>query len=126
MSRIHEALLYAKDREWILLHEDGNATVGMTDFAQESLGDITFVESPSVGGFLEAGDPFGVLESVKAASDLFMSVDAEVLEINDVLESEPELLNRDSYEQGGLLKIRIINVSQVDSLLKAGPYSELA
>lgn len=125
MSQVPEALLYTKDHEWIQLHEDGTATVGITDYAQESLGDITFVEFPEVGESFSSGDTFGVVESVKAASDLFMPLDAEVLEINEEVDSEPELLNSDPYQKGWLLKIRLSEVSQAESLLKADAYSGL-
>ena len=122
MSQVPEALLYTKDHEWIQLHEDSTATVGITDYAQESLGDITFVEFPLAGESLKRGDTFGVVESVKAASDLYMPLDAEVLEVNDDVDSEPELLNSDPYQQGWLLKIRPTDTSQVEALLKADTY----
>ncbi|MBK99959.1 MAG: glycine cleavage system protein H [Opitutales bacterium] len=122
MSQVPEALLYTKDHEWIQLHEDNTATVGITDYAQESLGDITFVEFPSAGESFNKGDTFGVVESVKAASDLYMPLDAEVLEVNDDVDSEPELLNSDPYQQGWLLKIRPTDTSQVEALLKADTY----
>lgn len=125
MSQVPESLLYTKDHEWIQLHEDGTATVGITDYAQESLGDITFVEFPSVGESFSSGDTFGVVESVKAASDLFMPLDAEVLEINEEVDSEPELLNGDPYQKGWLLKIRLSDPSQVEALLNAGAYAEI-
>ena len=123
MSQIPEALLYTKDHEWIQLHEDSTATVGITDYAQESLGDITIVEFPLAGESLKRGDTFGVVESVKAASDLYMPLDAEVLEVNDDVDSEPELLNSDPYQKGWLLKIRLIDPSQVLALLKADAYA---
>jgi glycine cleavage system H protein len=125
MSQVPEALLYTKDHEWIQVHADGTATVGITDYAQESLGDITFVEFPSVGESFDFGDTFGVVESVKAASDLFMPLDAEVLEVNAEVDSEPELLNADPYEKGWLLKIRLKDATQVAALLKADAYSQL-
>ena len=125
MSQVPEALLYTKDHEWLKLHDDGTATVGITDYAQDSLGDITFVEFPDVGASFSSGDTFGVVESVKAASDLYMPVDAEVLEINDGVDAEPELLNQDPYEKGWLLKIRIADASQLDALLKPEAYSDL-
>ncbi len=125
MSQVPEALLYTKDHEWIQIHEDGTATVGITDYAQESLGDITFVEFPSVGESFSSGDTFGVVESVKAASDLFMPLDGEVTEINTDVDSEPELLNSDPYEKGWLLKVRIGDSAQVAELLQADAYSEL-
>ena len=125
MSQVPEALLYTKDHEWVQIHEDGTATVGITDYAQESLGDITFVEFPASGESFSSGDTFGVVESVKAASDLFMPLDAEVLEVNEEVDSEPELLNSDPYVKGWLLKIRLSEPAQADSLLKADAYSEL-
>ena len=123
MSQIPEALLYTKDHEWIQLHQDGTATVGITDYAQESLGDITFVEFPMAGESFSNGDTFGVVESVKAASDLYMPLDAEVLEINDEVDAEPELLNSDPYQKGWLLRIRLTDPSQVVALLKADAYA---
>jgi glycine cleavage system H protein len=123
MNQIPEALLYTKDHEWIQLHQDGTATVGITDYAQESLGDITFVEFPLAGESFNTGDTFGVVESVKAASDLYMPLDAEVLEVNDEVDAEPELLNSDPYQKGWLLKIRLTDASQVEALLKADVYA---
>ena len=123
MSQVPEALLYTKDHEWIQLHIDSTATVGITDYAQESLGDITFVEFPLAGESFNTGDTFGVVESVKAASDLYMPLDAEVLEINDEVDAEPELLNSDPYQKGWLLKIRLTDPSQVVALLKADAYA---
>ena len=123
MSQIPEALLYTKDHEWIQIHDDSTATVGITDYAQENLGDITFVEFPLAGESLKRGDTFGVVESVKAASDLYMPLDAEVLEVNDEVDAEPELLNSDPYQKGWLLKIRLIDPSQVVALLKADAYA---
>ena len=123
MSQIPEALLYTKDHEWIQLHQDGTATVGITDYAQESLGDITFVEFPSAVESFNTGDTFGVVESVKAASDLYMPLDAEVLEVNDEVDAEPELLNSDPYHKGWLLKISLTDATQVEALLKAYAYA---
>jgi glycine cleavage system H protein len=123
MSQIPEALLYTKDHEWIQLHQDGTAIVGITDYAQESLGDITFVEFPMAGESFKTGDTFGVVESVKAASDLYMPLDAVVLEVNDEVDAEPELLNGDPYQKGWLLKISLTDASQVESLLKADAYA---
>jgi len=123
MSQVPEALLYTKDHEWIQLHQDGTATVGITDYAQESLGDITFVEFPLAGDSFNTGDTFGVVESVKAASDLYMPLDAEVLKVNDEVDAEPELLNSDPYQKGWLLKISLTDASQVEALLKADAYA---
>ena len=125
MSNIPEDLYYTKDHEWIKTHDDGTATVGITDYAQESLGDITFVEFPQDGESFSTGDTFGVVESVKAASDLFMPVDAEVVEINESVDSAPELLNQDPYGAGWLLKIKLQDRSQLDGLLKADAYQDI-
>ena len=125
MSQLPTDLLYTKDHEWIQLHEDGTATVGITDYAQESLGDITFVEFPEVGATLELGETFGVVESVKAASDLYMPVSGEVLEINEEVDAAPELVNQEAFTQGWLLKLRLTDASQVADLMQPDAYSEL-
>lgn len=125
MSQVPDTLLYTKDHEWIDLHEDGTATVGITDYAQESLGDITFVEFPQLGEGFAAGETFGVVESVKAASDLFMPLSGEVLETNGSVDSEPGLLNQDPYQAGWLLKIRLRDPSEADALLQPEAYSQL-
>lgn len=125
MNQVPDALYYTKDHEWVELHEDGTATVGITDYAQESLGDITFVEFPEAGEAFATGETFGVVESVKAASDLFMPLSGEVMEINESVDSEPELLNQDPYKAGWLLKIRLEDPSQVSALLKPEAYQEL-
>ncbi len=125
MSELPSDLLYTSEHEWLRLHDDGTATVGITDYAQESLGDITFVEFPEVGATFESGDAFGVVESVKAASDLYMPVDAEVVAINEEVDAAPELLNQEPYTKGWLLKIRISDAAQLDALLKPEAYGEL-
>jgi glycine cleavage system H protein len=125
MTQVPEALLYTKDHEWIQIHDDGTATVGITDYAQQSLGDITFVEFPTLGESFRLAETFGVVESVKAASDLFMPLDGEVIEVNEDVDAEPELLNSDPYGKGWLLKVRLIDAAQVAALLKADAYSEL-
>lgn len=125
MSQLPTDLLYTKDHEWIQLHDDGTATVGITDYAQESLGDITFVEFPEVGATLEVGEAFGVVESVKAASDLYMPVSGEILEINEGVDAAPELVNQEAFTQGWLLKLRLTDASQVADLMQPDAYSEL-
>jgi glycine cleavage system H protein len=122
MSNIPADLLYTKDHEWLKVHDDGTATVGITDYAQESLGDITFVEFPQIGETFSNGDTFGVVESVKAASDLYMPVDAEVVEINEEVDAGPEVLNQDPYAAGWLIKIKLSDASQLEALLKADAY----
>lgn len=125
MSEIPEDLLYTSDHEWLRLHGDGTATVGITDYAQESLGDITFVEFPDVGASFDSNETFGVVESVKAASDLYIPVTAEVIEINEKVDASPELINEDPYGDGWLLKIKIQDPASTDDLLKPDAYSGL-
>ena len=95
MSSVPEDLLYTKDHEWVRLHDDGTATIGITDYAQESLGDITFIEFPDEGASFQSGDTFGVVESVKAASALYMPAASEVIAINSEADAAPDLLNSD-------------------------------
>jgi glycine cleavage system H protein len=123
MSNIPADLLYTNDHEWLKVHDDGTATVGITDYAQESLGDITFVEFPQVGQTFSSGDTFGVVESVKAASDLYMPVDGEVMEVNEGVDAGPEVLNQDPYEAGWLIKVKLSDASQLEALLKADAYA---
>lgn len=125
MSELPADYLYTKDHEWIQLHDDGTATIGITDYAQESLGDITFVEFPELGATLEIGETFGVVESVKAASDLYMPLGGEVTEINEEVDSAPELVNQQAFTDGWLLKIRLTDDSQVADLMKPAAYAEL-
>lgn len=124
MSNIPDGLLYTKDHEWVNAARD-TATVGITDYAQESLGDITFIELPQVGDTLAKGDAFGVVESVKAASDLYMPLSGEILEVNEALDSSPETANSDPYEAAWMIKIRISNVDELDDLLTPAAYAEL-
>ncbi len=125
MSSVPEDLLYTKDHEWVRLHEDGTATVGITDYAQESLGDITFIEFPEAGAVFQSGETFGVVESVKAASDLYMPAAGEVIAINTEADTAPDLLNSDPYQAGWLLKIRLTEPAETEALLKPGDYSAL-
>jgi len=125
MSELPVDLLFTKDHEWVKMNEDGTATIGITDYAQESLGDITFVEFPEVGATLEVGDTFGVVESVKAASDLYMPLSGEVIEINEAVDDAPELVNQEAFTQGWLLKIRVADTSQAADLMTPEAYAEL-
>jgi len=125
MSDLPEDLLYTKDHEWVRKHDDGSVTVGITDYAQESLGDITFVEFPEAGDRFEAGDSFGVVESVKAASDLYMPVGGEVVEANEEVDEAPELVNQDPYGKGWLLKIKPSDAGELDKLMKPADYAEI-
>ena len=124
MSNVPEDLKYTKDHEWLKL-EGGNAQIGITDYAQGSLGDITFVELPNVGDTFGIGDIFGVVESVKAASDLYMPVAGEVIEVNQALEDAPESVNGDPYGEGWIIRIKLTDESAAASLLDASQYKEL-
>lgn len=125
MSELPEDLLYTKDHEWIRIQDDGTAVIGITDYAQESLGDITFIEFPEVGASFAAGDVFGVVESVKAASDLYMPVGGEIVEINQAVDASPELVNQDAFSKGWLLKIRMADKSEAESLMKPVDYAAI-
>lgn len=125
MSSTPSDLKYTKDHEWIRIGDDGTAVVGITDYAQESLGDITFVELPAEGDSFQAGDVFGVVESVKAASDLFLPVEGEIVEANTDLDEAPETLNSDPYGAGWIIKVRIENADQLKELLSAEDYEAL-
>ena len=114
-------LQYTKSHEWVRV-EDGVATVGITDHAQDELGDVVFVELPEMGATLAAGDSFGAVESVKAVSDLYAPVGGEVVEVNGALEDSPEKINEDPYGEGWILKLRI---SDEGDLLSAADYEKL-
>lgn len=114
-------LKYTKEHEWIRV-EGEEAFVGITDYAQSQLGDIVFVECETVGDNLEAGDTFGTIEAVKTVSDLYLPVGGEVLEFNEELEGNPELVNKDPYGKGWIVKIKINNEDELDGLLNASAY----
>lgn len=122
MSDIPGNLRYAKTHEWIRLEGDGTATVGITDHAQDAMGDLVYVQLPEVGEQKTAGDETGVVESVKAASDIYAPVDGEVIEVNSALEDTPELVNEDPYDRGWLFKLRVNDEKQVEALLTADQY----
>ena len=117
-------LKYTKDHEWVKL-EDDIATVGVTDFAQGELGDVVYIEVETVGEILNSEEVFGTIEAVKTVSDLFMPLAGEVLEVNEAIEAEPEIVNEDAYGKGWMIKIKVSDVSQFDSLLSAEEYSVL-
>ena len=114
---------YTESHEWVQVDGDV-ATIGITDFAQSQLGDVVFLELPSVGRMLEAGDSFGVVESVKAASDLYSPVSGSVIEVNQALADRPEIVNRESYEGGWLMKVRL-NGDLSEGLLDEAGYKAL-
>ncbi len=118
-------LLYTKDHEWIHIHDDNTATIGITDFAQSELGDIVFVELKDAGDECVKDDTFGTVEAVKTVSDLYAPMDGEIIEVNEKLDDEPELVNDDPYGEGWMIKIKITDASQRDDLLSAESYQDL-
>ena len=118
------SLRYTKDHEWISLNGD-TAKVGITDFAQNELGDIVFIEVETIGENLDKEETFGTIEAVKTVSDMFMPVAGEVIEVNELLTEKPEKVNQDPYGDGRIIKIRVKNPSQVNELLDAAQYKEL-
>lgn len=124
IMNIPENVKYTKEHEWIRVEGDV-AYVGITDYAQQQLGDIVFVDIPTVGETLEAGETFGTIEVVKTISDLFLPVSGEVLEQNETLADQPELVNQDPYGEGWLIKIKPAGDANFDVLLDAAAYKEL-
>lgn len=124
MSTFPPELKYSKDHEWIRL-EGEFATVGITDFAQSELGDIVYVDVDTEGDVVEANEVFGSVEAVKTVSDLFMPIDAEVIELNPALEDDPELVNTDPYNKGWIIKIKPQNLDQLNDLLDHESYKKL-
>ena len=123
-SQTPTELKYASSHEWARLEEDGTITVGITDHAQEALGDVVFVELPDLGTVLAAGDAAGGVESVKAASDIYAPVGGEVIEINAQLEDEPEMVNSDPYNDGWFFKLQPSDAIELDALLSAADYQQ--
>ncbi|HEY8313933.1 MAG TPA: glycine cleavage system protein GcvH [Candidatus Baltobacteraceae bacterium] len=116
-------LLYSKEHEWVKMDGD-TATIGITDYAQNSLGDIVYVELPRVGAAVEQFGNIGVVESVKAVSDLFTPIGGQVTEINGELENDPALVNREPYGGGWLFKVKLADTAQRDNLLSPGDYEK--
>ncbi len=116
---------YAKSHEWAKRLADGTVLVGITDHAQNSLGDITFVQLPKVGAAFAAGESFGVVESVKAASDLYAPLAGTVVAINEELNNAPETVNKDPHGAGWLLKLKPVDLAEIDRLLTADDYAKL-
>lgn len=119
-----ENLKYTKDHEWIRI-EGSTGIVGITDYAQGELGDVVFVELPSVGKKVEFGQSFGTVEAVKAVSDLYSPVTGEVTEINKEIQDSPELVNKEPYERGWMIKVKLANVDEVKNLLDVEAYKKL-
>ena len=124
MSNNPSELKYAKSHEWARIEEDGTVTVGITDHAQESLGDVVYVELPSMGDQLAGGDQAGLVESVKAASDIYSPVTGEVIALNESLEEEPELINSDPYNDCWFFRVKVEDLSELEGMLAADDYAE--
>jgi len=123
MASVPKGLFYTKEHEWVLL-EDNIATIGITDFAQESLGDVTYIQLPKEGETINKNDPFGIVESVKAVSDLYSPVTGRILEVNQPLLDAPELVNQDPYSDGWMVKVELKDTSDTDDLMQASAYQE--
>ncbi|MDA9067424.1 glycine cleavage system protein GcvH [Flavobacteriaceae bacterium] len=117
-------LKYTKDHEWVLIEND-IATIGITNFAQGELGDIVYVEVDTVGEKFDAEEVFGSVEAVKTVSDLFLPVTGEIIEFNELLESEPEKVNDDPYGEGWMIKVKISDSSEIDNLMSAEEYKKM-
>lgn len=117
-------LKYSNDHEWCRLEGD-TAVIGITDFAQSQLGDIVFVDVPTVGETLAAGDVFGSIEAVKTVSDAFLPVGGEIIAFNDAVDADPSVVNKDAYGEGWLVKVRIADPAEYDALLTSEQYAEL-
>lgn len=120
-----ENLRFTRTHEWVMV--DGDVvTVGLTDYAQQELGDITYLELPEAGDNISAGEPFGVVESVKAASDIYSPIDGEVVERNDSAVDGPEVINSSPYDQAWLIKVKLKDASQVEALMDTSTYNTFA
>jgi glycine cleavage system H protein len=124
MSQTPNELKYAGSHEWARLEDDGTVTVGITDHAQDALGDVVFVELPEVGVTFDAGDEAGVVESVKAASDVYAPIGGEVIAINADLEEDPEIVNTDPYQDGWFYKLKAVDSSELENMLTAEAYQQ--
>ena len=123
MSEIPGDLKYSKSHEWVRVEEGGEVTLGITDHAQEQLGDLVFVELPEEGGEVESGGECAVIESVKAASDVYSPVSGEITAINAALADTPEIINQDAFGEGWICRIRLANAAELDGLLDANAYA---
>ncbi|MGD0073743.1 MAG: glycine cleavage system protein GcvH [Candidatus Binataceae bacterium] len=121
---IPEGLKYSKEHEWVAT-EDSVATIGITDYAQDQLGEVVYIELPAVGDKVSKDDPFGVVESVKAVSDIYAPVSGTVTEINQELVESPEMVNEDPYGDGWLIKIRVADMVELDDLMDNDEYQEM-
>ena len=124
MSQNPSELYYAKTHEWVRREEDGTVTVGITEHAQDALGDVVYVETPEVGDAIAAGDQAGVVESVKAASDIYAPMTGEVIATNEALEDAPETVNSDAFNDGWFFKLQPEDMGELDALMSAKEYEQ--
>lgn len=124
MSYIPSELRYLRSHEWVRLEEDGTVTIGITDHAQEALGDVVFVELPESGAVLAAGDEAGAVESVKAASEIYAPLTGEIVDVNGLLEDAPETVNSDPYNDGWFFKMKLEDDGELNDLMDAEAYGE--
>lgn len=125
MHDVPSELHYSKTHEWVSLKDDGTALIGITDHAQDALGDLVFIDLPELETEIKVGQEFGVIESVKAASDLYAPVSGEVVEVNEAVIEDPSLINKDPYGDGWILRIKVDDENDVRDLLDADAYGEL-
>lgn len=124
MSQVPSELKYTQEHEWVSVEDNGTATVGITDHAQQELGDLVFVELPEVGATFAAGDAAAVVESVKAASDIYAPISGEVVEVNDELPDNPETINNDAFGEGWIFRLQIEDQEALKDLMTADQYEE--
>lgn len=125
MSEMPGELKYTKSHEWVRINDDGSVTVGITDHAQDLMGDMVYIELPEVGDEIEAGKECAVVESVKAASDIYAPLDGKILEVNEAIAENPEVINQDPYEGGWLFRVQSGEDRNLDDLLDAKSYQEI-
>ncbi|ACE86272.1 glycine cleavage system protein GcvH [Cellvibrio japonicus] len=125
MSDIRKELKYLSSHEWARVEEDGTVTIGITDHAQDALGDVVYVETPEVGSRVSLGEEAGVVESVKAASDIYSLVSGKVVAVNELLQDAPETVNSSPYDEGWFFRVQPDDVSELDEALSADEYREL-
>ncbi len=119
-----KGLRYSREHEWVMVEGDDTGVIGISDFAQNELGDVVYVEAPELGEKISKDDPFGAVESVKAVSDLYAPVSGAVVEVNDALPETPELINEDPYGEGWIIKVSLSDVDELDDLMNAEEYEE--
>jgi glycine cleavage system H protein len=124
MSEVRDGLYYTQEHEWLRLEDDGTVLLGVTDHAQESMGELVFVEPADAGSVVAVGDPCGVVESVKAAQDVYSPIAGEVAEINDALADAPELVNSEPYDGGWIIRLKPENPADIEALMNADDYGQ--